>query len=175
VVRKPSKTWIWVTVLALILVIASTGGYIYFSGLTGKKASVMTDVPETLPKSTEKATSYEDTSEKIAPKMEDTEINKDVVLALEPFVVNLSDSSGARFLKVSLQIEFSSPVLLKHAKAKTHQIRDAIINILTSKTSDMLISPEGKLQLKNEINIKLNQIVGENSVKNIYFVDFVMQ
>jgi flagellar FliL protein len=64
---------------------------------------------------------------------------------------------------------------MEKAKTKTPQIRDAIITLLTSKTSDALISPEGKLQLKDEINIRINQVLGENSVKNVYLTDFVMQ
>ncbi|MBI3591994.1 MAG: flagellar basal body-associated FliL family protein, partial [Nitrospirae bacterium] len=53
--------------------------------------------------------------------------------------------------------------------------RDAIITLLTSKTFDALMSPEGKLQLKDEINMTANQILGNNSVKNAYLTEFVMQ
>lgn len=98
-----------------------------------------------------------------------------VMFPVEPFVVNLNDQAGNRFLKVSLQLELSNPVLLEKGKAKGPQIRDAIITLLTSKTSEALMSPEGKLQLKDEINIRVNQILGENSVKNVYLTDFVMQ
>jgi flagellar FliL protein len=98
-----------------------------------------------------------------------------VVFALEPFVVNLSDPTGTRFLKVTMQIEVAGPAVMEKAKAKTPQLRDAIITLLTSKSADALISPEGKLQLKDELNIRANQILGENSVKNVYLTDFVMQ
>ena len=97
------------------------------------------------------------------------------MFALDPFVVNLGDQGATKFLKVSMQLELSSPAILESAKGKTPQIRDAVINLLTSKTSDSLMSPEGKLQLKDEINMMANQILGNNTVKNVYLTEFVMQ
>lgn len=97
------------------------------------------------------------------------------MFSLDPFVVNLSDQGANKFLKVSMQLELSSQAAMESAKVKTPQIRDAIINLLTSKTSDTLMSPEGKLQLKDEVNMMANQILGNNSVKNVYLTEFVMQ
>lgn len=97
------------------------------------------------------------------------------MLVLEPFVVNLNEQSGNRFLKVALQFEMSDPKLVELGKLKNPQIRDAIITLLTSKTADAMMLPEGKLQLKDEITIRANQILGENTVKNVYLTDFVMQ
>ncbi len=108
-------------------------------------------------------------------KKEEMKKDESVMLALDPFVVNLSDQGATKFLKVSMQLELSSPAILESAKGKTPQIRDAIINLLTSKTSDSLMSPEGKLQLKDEINMMANQILGNNTVKNVYLTEFVMQ
>jgi len=106
---------------------------------------------------------------------EDIKKDESVMLVLDPFVVNLNDPGATKFLKVSMQIELSGPAILEIAKGKTPQIRDAVINLLTSKTSDSLMSPEGKLQLKDEINLMANQILGNNTVKNVYLTEFVMQ
>jgi flagellar FliL protein len=108
-------------------------------------------------------------------KKEEQKKEESSMLALDPFVVNLSDQNSNKFLKVSLQFELSSQAVMESAKAKTPQIRDAIINLLTSKTSDSLMSAEGKLQLKDEINMMANQILGNNTVKNVYLTEFVMQ
>lgn len=108
-------------------------------------------------------------------KKEEAPKEESVMFALEPFVVNLSDQSGTRFLKVSMQLELSGPAIMEKAKAKTPQLRDAVITLLTGKTSDNLMSPEGKLQLKDEINIVANQILGDNAVKNAFLTEFVMQ
>ncbi|MGD0283094.1 MAG: flagellar basal body-associated protein FliL [Dissulfurispiraceae bacterium] len=108
-------------------------------------------------------------------KKEDLKKEESSMFSLEPFVVNLSDQTSNKFLKVSMQLELSNQSVMESAKAKTPQIRDAIINLLTSKTSDLLMSPEGKLQLKDEINMMANQILGNNTVKNVYLTEFVMQ
>lgn len=98
-----------------------------------------------------------------------------VMLPLEPFIVNLNGTEESRFLKASLNIELSKTEAAERAKTRTPQIRDAVIMLITSKTAESLISPEGKMQFKDEVSISVNQILGENIVKNIYFTDFVMQ
>jgi flagellar protein FliL len=108
-------------------------------------------------------------------KKADVKAEDGVMFTLEPFVVNLNDAGGPKFLKVSIQLEVANAALMEKAKAKTPQIRDAIITLLTSKSSDSLFPPEGKLQLKDEINARMNQILGAGNVKNVYLTDFVMQ
>lgn len=90
---------------------------------------------------------------------------------LEPFILNV----GSRFLKLSINLELSSSTATKKAKVKTGAIRDAIIMLVTSKMPDEISSFGGKQQLKDELLTKLNGILGEGNVKNIYFTDFVMQ
>lgn len=145
--KKKGKNFILIIIIAVAVIAVGAGAFFFFTKSGGEKAQ----------------------------KKEETKAEEGVTFALEPFVVNLSDPSGTRFLKVSLQLELAGPTVAEKAKAKTPQIRDAIITLLTAKTSDALISPEGKLQLKDEINIRINQILGENSVKNVYLTDFVMQ
>ncbi len=94
---------------------------------------------------------------------------------LEPFVVNLMDQGGSKYLKVTVQLELANPKVMDVAKAKSPQIRDAVITLLTNKTSEELITPEGKLMLKDEIKQRANQILGEGNVINVYLTDFVMQ
>jgi flagellar protein FliL len=109
-------------------------------------------------------------------KKADVKAEEGVMFTLEPFVVNLNDPGGPnKFLKVSLQLELANIQLMDKAKAKAPQIRDAVITLLTSKSSESLFPPEGKLQLKDEINARMNQILGAGSVKNVYLTDFVMQ
>jgi flagellar FliL protein len=64
---------------------------------------------------------------------------------------------------------------MEKAKNKTPQLRDAIITLITNKTSEDLITAEGKIILKDEIKQRANQILGEGTVLNVYLTDFVMQ
>lgn len=98
-----------------------------------------------------------------------------VNFSFEPFVVNLMDSGGTKYLKVSIQIELADAKLIEKAKARTPQLRDAVITLLSTKTSEELISSEGKIILKDEIKQRANQILGEGTVLNVYLTEFVMQ
>lgn len=98
-----------------------------------------------------------------------------LILPLEPFIVNLGDPEGARFLKVDIQLELAKTPAAERAKTRTPQIKDAIIMLLANKTAGAMLLPEGKLMFKDEINMEVNQVLGENVVRNVYFTDFVMQ
>ncbi len=94
-------------------------------------------------------------------------------VALPPFVVNLADPNARRYLKVVLEVEVTSnPELLEDNKAK---IRDALLMLLSSKTSQDLSTLEGKILLRKEIVDRLNQAVGQPKVSRVYFTDFVIQ
>jgi len=153
--KKNTKNLIIIAVIAVAVIVGGVGAFVLIS----KKSS-----GGGAGGGGEKAQSKE------AGKKEES-----AMFALDPFVVNLSDQSANKFLKVSMQLELSSVAAGEAAKAKTPQIRDAVINLLTSKSYDSLMSPEGKLQLKDEINMMANQILGNNTVKNVYLTEFVMQ
>ena len=106
-----------------------------------------------------------------------TDIPRPVVnnVALPTVTVNLADAAGDRYLKVGMEVEVSSPDAVRDIQAQSAKIRDAIIILLSSKTYAELSSTEGKMQLKNEVAARLNQILGTPRVVRVYFTDFVVQ
>lgn len=95
------------------------------------------------------------------------------IVPLEPFVVNLS--APGRYLKITLHLELKSAKEQDGINLRMAMIRDVIITILSSKSADAVSGPEGKFQLKDEILFRVNQSLGREVVKNIYFTEFVMQ
>ena len=94
-------------------------------------------------------------------------------VALPPFVVNLADPNARRYLKVVLEVEMTgNPELLEGNQAK---VRDALLMLLSSKTSQDIASLEGKILLRKEIVDRLNQAIGQPKVSRVYFTDFVIQ
>ncbi|KHK03002.1 flagellar basal body-associated FliL family protein [Desulfovibrio sp. TomC] len=92
---------------------------------------------------------------------------------LPAFVVNLADANARRYLKVVLEVEMTgNPELLEGNQAK---IRDALLMLLSSKTSQDLSTLEGKILLRKEIVDRLNQAIGQPKVSRVYFTDFVIQ
>ena len=98
---------------------------------------------------------------------------KIVLVALDPFILNLSDPG--RHLKVAVQFELSDEKDELKVKERIPKLRDIIIMLLSSKKIDSVSSPEGKFQLKDEILLRGNQVMGKEMFKNVYFTDFVMQ
>jgi flagellar FliL protein len=58
----------------------------------------------------------------------------------------------------------------------TPALEDAVVTVLSSKTSNDLASADGKEQAKREIKDRCQRILGsEETITNVYFPEFVMQ
>jgi len=111
-----------------------------------------------------------------APEAKQHEEKKDIktaLVALDSFVLNLAEQG--RFLKVTMQFELHNVIDQPLVTDKIPQLRDAIITLVSSKSAEAVSSPEGKLQLKDELLLRANQSVGKDVFKNLYFTEFVMQ
>lgn len=98
---------------------------------------------------------------------------KTALIALDPFVLNLLEQG--RFLKVSMQFEINDETQREFVQSRIPQLRDAIITLVSSKSVESIASPEGKIQLKDEILLRANQVMERDVFKNLYFTEFVMQ
>jgi len=97
------------------------------------------------------------------------------IVAFEPFIVNLSGEGGKRFLKVTMQVEMNKKKLAEEVNNKMPQMKDMIITVLASKTVDELLTIEGKFRLKEQLLTRINSNLKTGVVKNVYFVEFVIQ
>ena len=128
---------------------------------------------------------------------------KGIVLDLGDFTMNLSDIDPRRYLKANVAIEITNPEPLAeepkkesgghggHGEAAAPDpkaaivaemeqykpaIRDAVITVLTSKTSDELATTAGKELAKQQIAEAVNGIFdGEREVIRVSFGQFIMQ
>lgn len=97
------------------------------------------------------------------------------IVTLSPFIVNLADPLGRRFLRMTLDVEVLNKTVVSDLQNAESRIRDAIILLLSSKSFSDLASMESKITLKNQIVERLNQIMGGGKVTNVYFTEFVIQ
>ncbi|MBI5893157.1 MAG: flagellar basal body-associated FliL family protein [Deltaproteobacteria bacterium] len=95
--------------------------------------------------------------------------------ALEPFIVNLMDNTGTRYLKITIQLEMDKQEAVEEVKARTPQIRDAVLVLLSSKTYADIGTVQGKYQLRDEVIARVNQILKDGKAKTAYFTEFVVQ
>lgn len=94
---------------------------------------------------------------------------------LDPFIVNLADSPEVRYLKVTMKLEMDSFAAVEDVKARTPQIRDTILVLLTSLDSVTARSPQGKHKLREDVTQRINGLLPKKSVKSAYFTEFVIQ
>ncbi|MEB2285779.1 MAG: hypothetical protein B6D46_10965 [Polyangiaceae bacterium UTPRO1] len=100
---------------------------------------------------------------------------KTSLLSLDPFIANLADDGGRRYLKATFQIDFGSADVPAAMQARLPQTRDLLLTLFTSKTYDEIRTPEGKQQLREEIIARINQVLDRDLVKAVYFTEFIVQ
>ncbi len=67
---------------------------------------------------------------------------------LQPFVVNLADPKGKRYLKLKVTLELESADVVEKTEKARPKMRDTVIMMLTSLTFEEVMTPEGKLRVK---------------------------
>jgi flagellar protein FliL len=100
------------------------------------------------------------------------------VVPLETFLVNLADPGGNRFLKVTLQLVFSSEAEAKHVEenaALMGHARSAILELLSEQNAQALVTPEGKQKLKDGVKAHVSKVFTKFKVLDVLFSDFVVQ
>ncbi len=91
------------------------------------------------------------------------------------FLVNLSDPGGKRYLKVSMQFELSGQKASEELSRRNVEMRDLIIMLLSSKEYPEIGNASGKVSLKRELLTRINKMLRDGQVKEIYFTEFLVQ
>jgi len=94
---------------------------------------------------------------------------------LEPFVVNLADPRGKRYLKLKLSLELETPQAAEKAQRLAPKLRDTVIMMTTSLSFEEVMTPEGKLRIRDELQERFNRALRPDKIRNIYFSEFVIQ
>ena len=97
------------------------------------------------------------------------------MVKLESFVVNLSRSERSHYLKVTLKLHMTRKKYAANAGKYKPKIRDALIILLSNQSVEDLRSMEGKYQLKRQIVSRVNNVMGQEMVSDVFFSDFVIQ
>jgi flagellar protein FliL len=153
--KKSGKLWILIGSIVLVLIIGGAAFWAYPRFMGGAKSG-----------SAEKAGH---TQKAVAEKVKAT-------LALEPFLVNLADKEESRFVKGTFQMGLAEePKEKEKDVVAIAAMRDSIITLLSSKTADQILTPQGKDKLREEIRARVNVISPQLKVLEVFIVDFVVQ
>jgi flagellar FliL protein len=100
---------------------------------------------------------------------------------LTDILVNLAGTSGRRYLKMALMLEFKAPdpaTIILQSEARKAELRDSLITLLSGKTLESLDGSDNKNLLKLEIIEHLGPILFENQkgrIEWVYYKDFLTQ
>jgi len=100
------------------------------------------------------------------------------LVSFEPFVANLADPGGQRFVRATVQLVVGdahmatemtgTPVLAMQARA-------IILELLATQMADTLVTPDGKVALRQAIAERIAEALHEVEVVDVLFSDFVVQ
>ncbi len=102
-----------------------------------------------------------------------------IFVTINPFTVNLQSDYGDRLLYVGLSLrvgdEATSTFLTQHMP----EVRSRLLMLLSGKSAEELIKPEGKVQLKQQILDLFNEPITTPqptlSIDDVLFSDFIVQ
>lgn len=100
------------------------------------------------------------------------------VVSFEPFVANLADEGGTRFLRTSLKLVVAGAETAKEVEesaVERAQLQSAILEVLTVQTAEQLVTPEGKAALKKQVLEKAGHVLHNAKVTDVLFTEFVVQ
>ena len=100
------------------------------------------------------------------------------ILAMDPFVVNLADGGGSRFLRVTLSMvvdDNESAREIVEQEVIRAKVRSALLERLSLQTADQLVTPEGKKELKKAIAEQATHSAHGLKVSDVLFSEFVVQ
>jgi len=173
--------------LVLIMVGAlglGAGAFFYFQGslfgtkAKGKKAKATDENADSADgASTDEASAAdgEETTAKDSALPDDSKVKQ--VIELQPFIVNLADKGEARYLRLTISIgiggeekgeEKADPLF-------TARVRNALMSVMTAKTSDEVLSVDGKNTLRKELLQAAKSVSKTPKVYAIYITDFIVQ
>jgi len=101
-------------------------------------------------------------------------------IALGEFVVNLADIGQVRYLKTDVVLEVAGRLPdagggHDEGGSTNAELRDAVIEVLSSKRFADLVKPGSKELLKKDIITAVNKRMDEAKVVAVYFNEFAMQ
>ena len=90
------------------------------------------------------------------------------------YYTNHRDTSGGRIVKVRVAVDTTTAGATVLA-SKDSEIRDSILMLLSDYTVPQLNGADARMVFREDVEIRLNTIVGPDNVIRIYLPDFIVQ
>ncbi len=98
-----------------------------------------------------------------------------ILFEFKDVIINPAGTAGSRFLNATIVLEFTKSELQAEISEKSVQVRDALVNILVSKTILELDGAQGRANIKQEIKEICNSILKKGKIRAVYLPSFIFQ
>lgn len=132
---KSKKKLIIIIVVVLLVVLLGAGGALFY--ISKQRAAALA--------------AEEAGAEPAAPAATHAAKTPPVYLPMDNMVVNLADPGGERVAQVGITLEVVDAHASDNVKAFMPTIRSGVLMLLSQRTADELLSPEGKQKLIDDI------------------------
>lgn len=188
VTEKKGKSKLLIIILAVVLLGGAGGGFYYWraSSAAAEEGSAEEKSEKSKGKKDSKKAEEEEEPEKESAKSSGKSSIKNAIpddedvkhiIELPPFIVNLADSEQARYLRMSVSLgvggegeesEKPDPLFMT-------RVRNAMLAVLSNKSSEEVLTVEGKNKLRKELLQAAKAASEEPEIKAIYITDFIVQ
>lgn len=94
---------------------------------------------------------------------------------LETFNLNLGNPLENRYIRLDVALEYKGGEGQKKELVKrTPQIRDVVVTVVSRKTREFLLSPDGKSQLRKELLTRINRYMSR-PIESVYLTDILIE
>ncbi len=175
-------------IIIIVAVIMGVGGFVVgkvFFGGEKEPPPVEKKDDKQQPKQQGNDTETQEQTPADAEAGEDTSFqskSKSGLMILNPFTVNLNDPFGRRYVEVVINLEIKNKAhipKITENELMIPRVRDEIFMIVSSKSYGELKSTSGKVALKEEIQMRVNELMkdefGSEPVNRVYFTKFIIQ
>ena len=106
----------------------------------------------------------------------EVKIDREIFLyPLEAFTINLADRDTPKYLRMEIVLELTGEAAKTEITKHISQIRDTIFMIVPQKKVNDVMTADGRAELIAEIMDKLNILLKEVSISNIFFTEYIIQ
>ena len=97
------------------------------------------------------------------------------LVSFKPFIVNLNDAGGSRYLKLACEVEVPGEKGVEIVEGRKPALRHRVISILSEMGYGDVAGKGRKAKLQKSIINEMNTELKAPLVRNIYFTEFVIQ
>ncbi len=169
---KPGMVPVMVSILVGVLA-GSASGMFVAGPIVAKKMHITAEAPKD--SAAEGEGDAAAAGEHGAPAEGGKEGAATTVHLIENLVLNPANSGGSRFLLVSVGLTMKSVGAAGMIKAQDAEVRDIVLRVLGSRSIADLENVGNREQLKKDILVAVDSLFRKQSVKSVYFPQFVIQ